>query len=200
MAVDEQALADSIDALSGALHAVDGPPVLSLVSRLAEIVAAANELLGVDAVGVLLLDEVGMLRAVASSGAVAAALEQAQQRLGVGPGHDTLARNGSVLVADLTLVPAYRPLLAELDRFSVRAVLSAPIRIAAEVIGNLNLIRLDVHHWSQAEAQAAEAYAEVVGRLLQMGASTGSTEPGWDELFPAAAAETRGCERDADQR
>jgi GAF domain-containing protein len=204
MPVDEQALAHSIDTLSGALHAVDGPPVLSLVGHLAEVVAAAIDLLGVDAVGVLLLDEAGTLRAVASSHATAEALELAQQRLGIGPGHDTLARNDSVLVSDLTAVPAYAPLLAELEllgevgSLAVRAVLSAPIRIDAEVVGNLNLMRLDVHHWSAAETRAAEAYAEVVGRLLQMGARVQSSEPAW--RTSAAGHADEGCERNADQR
>jgi GAF domain-containing protein len=176
MPVDERALADSIDTLSSALQAVDGPPVLSLVGHLAEIVAAASDLLEADSVGVLLLDDTGTLRAVASSSAATGALELAQQRLGIGPGHDTLARNASVLVSDLAAVPAYAPLLAELGPLAIRAVLSAPIRIDAEVVGNLNLMKLDVHHWSEPETRAAEAYAEVVGRLLQMGARLQSAE------------------------
>lgn len=195
MPVDEQALAESIDLLSIGLHAVDGPPVPSLVSHLAQIVAAANDLLGVDAVGVLLLDETGTLRAVASSSPAAGALELAQQRLGIGPGHDTMAREASVLVDDLAAVPAYAPLLAELDPPTIRAVLSAPIRIEAEVVGNLNLTKLDAHHWSVAEARAAEAYADVVGRMLQMGARVQSAEP-----LRTAALFDGGSERNADQR
>jgi transcriptional regulator with GAF, ATPase, and Fis domain len=201
MPVDEQALALSIDTLSGALRALDGHPVPSLVGHLAEVVAAANDLLGVEAVGVLLLDETGALRAVASSHPAAEALELAQQRLGIGPGHDTLARNDSVLVSDLTAVAAYAPLLAELgppSALAVRAVLSAPIRIDAEVVGNLNLMRLEVHRWSEAETRAAEAYAEVVGRLLQMGARGQSSEPARGTF--AAGHADEGCERDADQR
>jgi GAF domain-containing protein len=204
MPVDEQALALSIDSLSGALRAVDGPPVPSLVGHLAEVVAAAHELLGVEAVGVLLLDETGALRAVASSHPAAEALELAQQRLGIGPGHDTLARNDSVLVSDLMAVAAYAPLLAELGPpnelgpLAVRAVLSAPIRIDAEVVGNLNLMRLVVHRWSEAETRAAEAYAEVVGRLLQMGARVQSSEPAHGPF--AAGHADEGGERDADQR
>jgi GAF domain-containing protein len=199
MPVDERALARSIDALSGALHPVDGPPVLSLVGHLAEIVAAANDLLEADSVGVLLLDEAGVLRAVASSSPAAGVLELAQQRLAIGPGHDTLARNASVLVSDLATVPAYAPLLAELGGSgpsAVRAVLSAPIRIDAEVVGNLNLMRLDVHHWTEAETRAAEAYAEVVGRLLQTGARVQSAEP----ALPTAAHLDGEGERNADQR
>jgi GAF domain-containing protein len=198
MPVDEQALARSIDLLSGALLAVDGPPVPSLASRLAEIVAAANDLLGADAVGVLMLDETGLLRAVASSSATAGALELAQERLGIGPGHDTLAGNDSVLVTDLAAVAAYAPLLTEVGQPAVRAVLSAPIRIEAEVVGNLNLMRLDVHHWSEAETRAAEAYAEVVGRLLQMGARVQVSEPAMRTSVAGHADE--GCERNADQR
>lgn len=195
MPVDEQALADSIGVLSVALHAVDGPPVLSLVGHLGRVVAAARDLLGVDSAGVLLLDDAGMLRAVASSGTAAEALELAQQQLGVGPGADTVARNASVLVPDLAAVPAYALLLAELESSTIRAVLSAPIRIEAEVVGNLNLFRLDVHHWSAAETRAAEAYAELVGRLLQLGARAQST----DQVFSAIHADATDGECNADQ-
>ncbi|MFL6162516.1 MAG: GAF domain-containing protein [Jatrophihabitantaceae bacterium] len=177
MAVDEQALADSILGLTGALQAVDGPPVQPVSAYLMRIVTAAEDLLAADSAGILLLDEAGTLCAVASSTELAGALERAQQRLGLGPGQDTLARRGSVLVTDLTSVPGYAPLLAELGPQPVRAVLSVPIWVDAEVVGNLNLIRTEVHDWTDTEVRAAEAYAEVVGRLLGMSVQSWSSGP-----------------------
>jgi GAF domain-containing protein len=170
MAVDEQALARSIDTLTNAFEALAGPAVQPMAAHLSAVVAAAAELLGVDSVGILLLDEAGTLRAVAASTTMAAALELAQQQLGTGPGHDATRRRGIVRITDLATVPAYQPLLAELGQLSVRAVLSAPIWIAAEVVGNLNLIKTQAHSWTDSEARAATAYAEVVGRLLGLGA------------------------------
>lgn len=170
MPVDEWALAESIDTLNGVIESMAGPPVQPISAHLSVIVAAAADLFGVDSVGMLLLNGDGRLQTVASSTALAAALEQAQQTVGVGPGHDTHARRGSVLVADLAAVPEYAPLLAAIEPLTPRAVLSAPIWVDTEVVGNLNLIRSDVHRWTEAEARAAAAYAEVVGRLLSLGA------------------------------
>ncbi len=166
MAVDERALADSLDALTSSFAALDGPPVQAASAHLSSIVAAAADLLGVESVGILLLDESGVLRAAASTTATAARLEEAQQRLGLGPGHDTIARRGTVSVADLAAVPDYAPLLAELAPVRVAAVLSAPIWVGTEVVGNLNLIHAEAHHWSESEARATAAYAEVIGYLL----------------------------------
>src|SRR5690242_1821567 len=127
MAVDEQALAASISALTHSLPRLDGPPVQSASTRLAAIVAAAADLLSADSVGILLLDDAGKLRAAASTSTVADRLEQAQQQLGIGPGHDSVARRGSVLVEDLATEPAYQPLAAELGPLRIGGVLSAPI-------------------------------------------------------------------------
>jgi GAF domain-containing protein len=146
-------------------------------AHLAAIVAAAADLLGVDSVGVLLLDDVGILRAAAFTTELAGRLEKAQQRLGIGPGHDSVARRGTVAVADLTAEPDYPPLVAELAPLRVGAVLSAPIWVEHDVVGNLNLIRVDPHPWTEQEARAAAAYAEVVGKLLGISARSGSSNP-----------------------
>ena len=185
MAVDEQALANSIHALTEAFEALVGPPVQPMAAHLSAVVTAAAEVLGVDSVGILLLDEAGALRSVASSTSTAAALELAQQQRGTGPGHDSMRRRGIVLVADLAAVPAYQPLLAELGEPASWAVLSAPIWIAAEVVGNLNLIRTQAHLWTDSEARAATAYAEVVGRLLGLGARSQKPAKVLEQIFSA---------------
>ena len=173
MAVDEQALAESIDELIHSLAALAGPPVQPTAGYLAEIVAAAADLLDVDAVGIMLLDDAGVLRAAASTAEAAARLEKAQQRLGLGPGHDSMRRRGNVLVDELAAEPAYAALAAELAPLRLGAVLSAPIWVERDVVGNLNLIRADVHSWTDQEARAATAYAEVVGKVLSISARPG---------------------------
>ena len=177
MAVDEQALARSIDALTNSSANLAGPPVQSASAHLAAIVAAAADLLGVDSVGILLLDDIGRLRAAASTTELADRLELAQQRLGIGPGHDTISRRGTVRVQNLSDEPAYAPLLAELAPLRVGGVLSAPIWVEHEVVGNLNLIQSVAHSWSDQEARASTAYAEVVGRVLGISARPGSYRP-----------------------
>jgi len=192
MAVDEQALADSIDALTGSMAGLAGPPMQSASAHLAAVVAAAADLLGVDSVGILLLDEVGRLRAAASTTATADRLEQAQQQLGIGPGHDSMVRQGAVLVPDLSAEPAYSPLVAELAPFRIGAVLSAPIWVEQEVVGNLNLIRADGHSWTEQEARASTAYAEVVGKMLSISARSGKYRPAAPDGRPDATHRGRG--------
>ncbi|HTZ43329.1 MAG TPA: GAF domain-containing protein [Jatrophihabitans sp.] len=197
MAIDETALAASLLSLTGAIRAIEGPPVHRLSARLTAIVGAAAEVLGVDSVGVLLLDETGRLRSVASSAAAAEALERAQQQLGLGPGHDTQAGRRTVVVPDLADVPSYAPLTAEVARLGVRAVLSAPIWCDGAVVGNLNLVRARAGSWTDAEAAAAEAYAGVVGRVLGLVADvwTDGARPAWGRR-----ARDNGGEHRADAR
>ncbi len=190
MPVDERALTESLDMLVGLLESMAGPPVQPISAHLKVIVAAAADLFGVESVGVLLLDGDGALRAVASSTTVAAALEQAQQQVGIGPGHDAQARRGSVLVEDLTAVPEYAPLLVAIEPLTVRAVLSAPIWVDSEVVGNLNLVRTDVHRWTSVEARSATAYAEVVGRLLGLAAQSRKAGPIMKWVVPTGPADT----------
>lgn len=189
MPVDERALTESINTLTGVLQAMAGPPVQPISAHLSVTVTAAADLFGVDSVGVLLLDGDGALRAVASSTALAAALEQAQQQVGIGPGHDAQARRGSVLIDDLTAVPEYAPLLAAIEPLTARAVLSAPIWLDSEVVGNLNLIRTDVHRWTPVEARSATAYAEVVGRLLGLAAQSLRQPPIMERVVPTGHAD-----------
>jgi transcriptional regulator with GAF, ATPase, and Fis domain len=186
MAVDDHALMRSIDALTESLSGLAGSPGRSAAAHLAAIVAAAADLLKVDSAGILLLDDVGRLRAAASATAMADRLEQAQQRLGIGPGHDTISRRSTVLVDNLSDEPAYAPLVAELAPLRIGAVLSTPIWVEHQVVGNLNLIRTDAHSWSEQEARAAAAYAEVVGKLLGISARRGSYRPAAPDGRPGA--------------
>lgn len=186
MAIDEQALAASIANLTSAFGDFADPPVQAASAHLAGVVAAAGELLSADSVGILLLDENGALRAAASTSPAAGQLERAQQRLGLGPGHDCLARRGTVLVEDLSAEPAYARLAAELAPLRVGGVLSAPIWVADEVVGNLNLMCDEAHRWTEPETRAAAAYAQVVGELLGASAQSGKARAG--QPFPAGSS------------
>ncbi|HEU5269801.1 MAG TPA: GAF domain-containing protein [Jatrophihabitans sp.] len=194
MAIDEQALAASIHGLTSTFRDYAGPPLQAASAHLAAVVAAAEDLLDADAVGIMLLDENGTLRAAASTSAITARLEQAQQRLGLGPGHDTIARRSTVLVENLTTDPAYTRLVAELTPLQVGAVLSAPIRVDGAVAGNLNLIRNTAHRWTESETRAAVAYAEVVGELLGASAQFGRARPARQPAADGSPDGTGGAE------
>src|SRR5689334_8403785 len=124
---------------------------MGVAHDLTAVIGAAEEILGADCVGVLLIDEDDRLRSVASSGPAAAALERAQQDLGVGPGIDTIRRSETVAVNDL-LADGYYGLPAHVvSELGVRAVVSAPLWVNGAVAGNLNVMRFAAHEWSRDE-------------------------------------------------
>jgi GAF domain-containing protein len=163
MAIDEQALARSLRELTGS---ATGGAMHTLSHQLGVVVGAAAELLGVDCVGVLLLDEADRVRTVAVTGRAAAALESAQERLQIGPGVDVQGFRQVVSVPDLAEHPRYRALWHEVADSGVRGVMSVPVWVRQEVVGNLNAVTEQVHAWSDAERRAGEAYAALVGQLL----------------------------------
>lgn len=155
--------------LTGVLWNLVGPAdglVQALSHQLEVLVTAAAELLRVDAVGVLLLDETDRVRTVAVTGPAATALESAQERLQVGPGIEVFALRRVVSVPDLAANQEYGPLWREIADDGVRGVLSAPVWVQHEVVGNLNAITEHAHEWSAAERRAGQAYASLVGQLL----------------------------------
>lgn len=170
MPIDQAALSRSLAQLTAGLTTV--PSAAALTSRLAVVVSAAQDVLCVEAVGLLLLSDGGKLRTVATTGPASATLEKAQEDLGVGPGVDTVRTQATVAVADLRAEAAYAPLWEGVDGAGVRAVVSAPVTVGRQVVGNLNGMRPQPHQWSSGEVSAVEAFAGVVGALLAMSART----------------------------
>lgn len=172
MSVDQHALTRSLAELAASVPA----PATTLSHQLGVVVGAAAELLGVDCVGVLLLDDRDQVRTVAASGPAAAALELVQEQLQLGPGIDVLTTGQVLTVVDLAVEPGYRQLWSELAGAGVRGVLSAPVVVRAEIVGNLNLVTVQRHEWSAAERRAAAAFGDLIGQLLR--AATSAVHPG----------------------
>lgn len=142
-------------------------------AQFATALAAATRILGVDDVGVTLLDEHDALRVLGSSGGAGALLEEAQLRLGAGPGIDAVAARRTVAVPDLLAAPGYAELWEDVRdgvAAPARAVLAVPLRIDGEIVGNLNAMRVQPHPWTEREIAATEAYADTVALLLRQGA------------------------------
>jgi GAF domain-containing protein len=150
-------------------------------ARLDRVVQVVRDVLGVDSVGMLLLDEDERLRTVAATGDSATALEQAQERLGLGPGFDCSRDRTVVSVDDLATVPDYAPLWDAVGSSGVRAVLAVPVGVGTQHVGNLNSLHADAHAWSESEVRTAEAFAMLIADLLAL------SSPAPDRSAPAPA-------------
>lgn len=137
--------------------------------------AAAPQVLGVDQVGLMLLDERGVLRVVGMSDDGSAAVELVQHELGAGPAFDAVGRAEAVPVADLATDHRYHELWRRLvvlrgdgerTGVRVRAVLSVPVPVGGAVIGTLTAVRVRPAAWTGQEIRAVNAFGEVLGALL----------------------------------
>jgi GAF domain-containing protein len=182
-----QALLRLLDDLDGCTLTVHD----RVLDRIERALSAAGDVLGVDRVGLMLLDEQDELVAVGASDAASGTLEQVQQRLGVGPGWDAMSTGQPVAVADLAAPldehrdysVVWRALQdADIDDRSgsligasaascVRAVLAVPVRSHGGMVGNLNAICEQVRPWTQRQIRAVQAYADVIGTLLTLSAT-----------------------------
>jgi GAF domain-containing protein len=161
--------------------AVVGP----LTGRLGLLVSAAVDLLGVESVGLSLLDDADRVRPVAFMGHAAKVLEFAQEQTYVGPGIDVLTDRATVAVEDLADDPRYARLQQEVGDRGIRAVLAVPVRLDGQVVGNLNAVVPTPHVWSAAQRRAAEALANVVGQLLLLAAQADPRAVGRNGRGPA---------------
>lgn len=142
------------------------PAVPAVVDRLHQVIAGAVGMLGVDSVGLMLLDEHGVARVAGASDEFADALETAQADSGQGPGIDSLHGGYTVAVADLATAENYSQLWQRLGPSAPHAVLSCPVRASGDVIGNFNAFLQERHTWTAQQINAIETYAHVIGLAL----------------------------------
>jgi GAF domain-containing protein len=128
-----------------------------------EVTRVAQDILGLDGVGVMLINRNGDFELVGASNPLAASLEAEQLELGDGPGFECTRRRRCIPVEDLEQVPRW----TALARPGVRAVLAAPIWFAAQPVGNLNALCGHPRAWSSHDVQALTAYAGIVTTLLR---------------------------------
>lgn len=144
-----------------------------LVSRIEHVVAAAVAVLGVDAVGLTLLDENDRPRVAAASDEQAALVELEQLACAEGPGIDAAATGITVRMDDLRNGGRYPALAERLASGPVGALVSAPVLVDRVVVGHLTASMREPHRWSDVQARAAAAYADVVGLALRVNAHAG---------------------------
>jgi ANTAR domain/GAF domain len=159
MRIEPAALAKAI----GALEAIDLDR--GLVPSVLQLVTMTKHLLGVDGVGLMLVDAEGALRWAAASDQQAEQLEQAQEELAQGPCTDAFWQRAPVPVRDVTGEGAKEIAVVLLDA-SFRAALSVPVELAGGPIGTLDAYARRERAWNESEVSALQACGGVVANLL----------------------------------
>jgi signal transduction protein with GAF and PtsI domain len=124
-----------------------------------------KRLLGVDGVGLMLVDAEGLLRWAAASDQQAEQMEQAQEELAQGPCKDAFWQRAPVPVRDVTREGA-QEIASALLGASFRAALSVPVELAGGPIGTLDAYVRGERDWNESEVSALQACAGVVANLL----------------------------------
>ena len=133
------ALAEAFVGLADTL--VDDYDVIELLHRLTTYCV---RLLPIDAAGILLSDQQGELRVLASSTEEARIVQQFAVDSGEGPGVDCFHESREVAVADLRDDGQRWPAFAEnAEKAGFRAVNAVPLRLRAHTIGALTIFRVE---------------------------------------------------------
>lgn len=131
----DAAVATSLVELLSGLDVPDPVAGQRLLRRVERVLAAAEGVLGVDCVELVLLTWHDRLQ------------------------HERRRTNGSPVAS---AEPGVEGL--------VRSVLSVPVRARGRVLGSLDLVRSRPGAWSEEQRRAGQAYADVIGVLLTLGA------------------------------
>ena len=133
-----------------------------LLEFLERLTNRAAEISGAGAVGILLADQRGALRFMASSNASGRALELFQVQHAEGPCFDCYRSKLPVVNADLREAgprwPRFAPMAAELGFRSVHAF---PMRLRDDTIGALNIFGAADHHFGDEDVRIVQALTDV---------------------------------------
>lgn len=141
--------------------------VVDLVQHLVEECVA---LLGVSAAGLLLDDQRGGLRVLASTSEEIRLLELFQLQVDQGPCLDCICSGAPVHVPDLAASTAAWPqFAAEAAARGFRSVHAVPLRLRQHVLGALNLFHVSPGPMDEIDLRAAQALADIatIGILQQ---------------------------------
>lgn len=133
-----------------------------VVDLLGELTGRCVQLLDVTAAGIVLSDQRGLLRVLASSSETTRLLELFQLQNDEGPCLDAYKSGRIVEVADLDASrdtwPVFAPAAVAAGFKSMCAV---PLRLRDQTIGAMNLLRADVGTMPAADRQLAQALTDV---------------------------------------
>jgi GAF domain-containing protein len=147
-----------------------------LEARLDEVVNTAAAIFAAAGAGVMLFNDDATLRLVGATNDAARALEHVQQEMREGPGLDTCRTGQMVVVVDLARDPRWPRLAAAVVPQGVASVLSAPIWVRDQAVGNLNLFDGDRREWSDIDQTGLMALAGAAGAII--GIAIGADQTG----------------------
>lgn len=154
----EQLLLEAFVGLADTL--VDDYDVIDLLDRL---VGYCEQLLAAEAAGILLVDQYGVLRVVASSDERSETFELLQLQAEQGPCVDCFRTASPVSVPDLDEAaqrwPRFFAALGDAPLY--RSVHAVPLRLRGEAVGGLNLFHREPGALPDADLALAQALADV---------------------------------------
>jgi hypothetical protein len=143
---------------------------------LQRVTEATRAVVRVDGAGLTLVGEDGRPRWVAVSDAAVELLEQVQLDFGEGPCVAAFAEDRVVAVEDLAAAPGWDRLAAVVAGLRVRGVLSAPVRLAGQPVGTLDVCATQPRGWAVEEVEAVAAFATLTAELVRTGLELAARE------------------------
>ncbi|MCW2838822.1 MAG: hypothetical protein JWR55_305 [Aeromicrobium sp.] len=148
------------------ISAASGPDH-DLADLLAKVTAACRDVLEVDATGIMVNSRSGRLQLLAASSHDAAELELHQSQIDEGPCVGAARDDASIAVWGEDGLrgkwPEFGPAMIDAGFLSVH---SAPLRWDASTLGAMALFRHDPTPFDEGEDELANAFAELVARLV----------------------------------
>jgi GAF domain-containing protein len=162
-----------------------------LAAALQRVVDGAATLLRAQGAGVMLADDQEVLRCAAASGSPGWGLGTAQERLGVGPAHDSFVQDVPVACRDVTTDGRWPDLRYLVDKAAVRAVLSAPLSLPdSGPIGALDVFASRARDWDMGEIADTMVFAGLAASLIAMALEARLRGVLLDRLLAALRAST----------
>jgi transcriptional regulator with GAF, ATPase, and Fis domain len=139
---------------------------IALEDALELVVQSSHELFNLAGCGVMIFDDLHVLRYVAASDQRTGVLEKAQEQTAEGPCVDAAVYGIIVESSEVVSDSRWPELASRLQGQGVSGVLGVPLRITDATVGSLNVYAEGRHVWDNSERAAIQAFEGFVERLL----------------------------------
>jgi GAF domain-containing protein len=140
---------------------------VGLEDALELVVRSSHDVFRLAGAGVMIFDDLDVLRYVAATDERARILEEVQEQTAEGPCVDAAVYGTTVESTDVVSDTRWPALATRMSGRGVSGVLGVPLRISGAKVGSLNVYTDSRHEWDASERAAIEAFEEFVEQLLQ---------------------------------